>query len=422
MSKQFIPLLLVCGLTVFLYSCQKEGRIQEVSPTDTELPGTEAFAKNLINIHVSSIEELYTAVNDPANAGAQITLAPGTYLLDATYPNRGRLELQEDMSLYGQPGDPHAVVIDQSGLPNTSYAGPLTGGIRIGKGTNKLKWLSLKGGSLSANPFAVVTTDLPSSETYIEISHVIVNSNGSRIGIDLRNRLAEHTGRKVYASVEHSEVTGFVNALGFAISVQNANGASNAAIKVALKQNYVHGNRIGLLAGNGSISGTTENSVIEIESHADRFEGNGVGVDPSGGVNSSASTFSNNNTTIIEMHGTSISNNNPPQNPVLTPVNGALPGGIYAAGGYNSVVGPGGFNRASNNWLKIELWGCDVSNNNGVDINAFGAWCNPTTILAGTNNRLDIFLHGVSAQATVNAVHSVPFEPAGTNVVNVTRN
>jgi hypothetical protein len=38
-------------------------------------------------IHVSSITELYAAVNDPENAGARIFIAPGTYLLDPTQPN-----------------------------------------------------------------------------------------------------------------------------------------------------------------------------------------------------------------------------------------------------------------------------------------------------------------------------------------------
>ncbi|HEY0679517.1 MAG TPA: hypothetical protein VGD17_14635 [Chitinophagaceae bacterium] len=423
MNKQLIIPLFACGLTICLGSCRKEGRMTEGSASHQETQRS-MIAENSQKIHVASIEELYTAVNDPANAGARIILAPGTYVLNDSYPNRGRLELQEDMSLEGQPGQPEAVLIDQSALPNTSYSGPvaITGGIRLGKGVNKLKWLSLKGGLLSALAFAVVTTDLPSSETHVEISHVIVTSNGSRIGLDIRNRLPEHAGRKVYATVEHSEVTGFVNSLGFAISAQNVNGASNAIIQLELKGNYIHGNRIGVLAGNGAISRTTENSVIEIKSHADRLEGNGVALDPSGGVNSNVLTFSSNNLTDIELHATSIRDNNPPGNPALTPVNGALPGGIYAAGGYNTAVGAGGYNRASNNVLRMALWGCDISNNNGFDINAVGAWCAPATILAGTNNKVDIFLHGLSAQATVDFINSVPFEPAGTNVVNVIRN
>jgi len=55
-------------------------------------------------IEVSNVEQLYDAVNEPANAGATIVLAPGRYVLTkvkagvGTRPNNGRLELQTDMS------------------------------------------------------------------------------------------------------------------------------------------------------------------------------------------------------------------------------------------------------------------------------------------------------------------------------------
>ena len=91
--------------------------------------------------------------------------------------------------------------------------------------------------------------------------------------------------------------------------------------------------------------------------------------------------------------------------------NGALPSGAIAA-----------YNRASNNLLRLEFWDCDISNNNGTDIYAYGAWSAPLALLAGTNNRAEIYLHGLSANATVVAVASVPAESAGTNVVNVFRN
>jgi hypothetical protein len=411
-------------ITVILLttSCKKD-----IINTTTQLdksPATGSFLKNNKKIQVSTVEELYTAVNDPNNAGTTILIAPGTYTLNAGYPNGGRLELQSDMGLQGQPGQQDLVVIDQSALPASSYAGPtaITGGIRMGKGTNTLEWLTLKGGLLSVAAFAVVSTDLPSTESSITIKHVTIISNGSRIGIDIRNRLPEHVGRKITASVENSEVTGFVNSLGFAISVQNVNGASHSSTKLSLKENYIHGNRIGLLAGNGATSRTTENASIDIISHADRFVGNGVGLDPSGGVNSGATTFSNNNSTVIKLYGSTIADNNPPGRPELVPVNGALPGGVYAAAAYNTVAGVVGFNRASNNLLRMEFYGCDISNNNGLDINAVAAWAAASTLLAGTNNLLEIYLHGPNPGPTVNAVASIPAEPAGTNVINVYRN
>ncbi len=411
-------------ITVILLSSSCKKEIFNPATQMGNYPGAGNVLDTKNKVQVATVDELYAAVNDPNNAGATILMAPGTYTLNAGYPNGGRLELQNDMGLQGQPGQQDLVIIDQSALPASSYAGPtaITGGIRVGKGFNSLEWLTLKGGLLSVGAFAVVTSDLPSTESTIAIKNVTVISNGSRIGIDIRNRLPEHVGRKLNVSVEHSEVTGFVNSLGFAISVQNVNGASNASTKLSLKGNYVHDNRIGLLVGNGATSRTTENASIDITSHADTFVSNGVGLDPSGGVNSGATTFSNNNSTIIKLYGSTIADNNPPGRPELVPVNGALPGGVYAAAAYNTVAGIVGFNRASNNLLRLEFYGGTISNNNGIDINAVGAWAAPSTVLAGTNNLLEVYLHGSSSLATVNAIASIPVEPAGTNVVNVYRN
>jgi hypothetical protein len=71
-------------------------------------------------IEVSNVEQLYDAINEPANAGATIVVAPGLYVLTkvkpgvGTRPNDGRLELQTDMSIYGATGHPEDVVIDSS--------------------------------------------------------------------------------------------------------------------------------------------------------------------------------------------------------------------------------------------------------------------------------------------------------------------
>src|SRR5262245_51276586 len=102
-------------------------------------------------VYVADVEQLYDAVNDSANEGAAIVLAAGTYILTANNPagvarpNGGRLELRQDMSLYGVAGDRAAVVIDAGGLPASSFtfglpAGQRTGVIRTGRGTNTIEW------------------------------------------------------------------------------------------------------------------------------------------------------------------------------------------------------------------------------------------------------------------------------------------
>lgn len=69
-------------------------------------------------VPVESVEQLYAAVNNPANAGSAISLAAGQYVLSvndasgAARPNGGRVELQRDMAVYGVKDDRTAVTID----------------------------------------------------------------------------------------------------------------------------------------------------------------------------------------------------------------------------------------------------------------------------------------------------------------------
>lgn len=411
-------------LSLFIISCQKEiKKPDHPAAYSTGIPRNNNQSQER-RVNVSTVAELYAAVNDADNAGSRIILAPGTYVLDASYLNGGRLELQANMTLQGQPGNAAAVLIDESALPNTSFITPTasTGGVRMGRGTNSLEWLTVKGGAASASPFAVIATDLLSVETTVRFSHVTILGNGSRIGLDIRNRLAEHAGRKIFAYLENSEITGLTSSFGFALAVFNVNNATGALIQLNMRENYIHANKIGIIANNGAFNRNQENSTVEINSYADRLTGNGCALDPTGGGNQSATTISNNNSTIIKMHGSNLSYNNPPGQPELQPVNGALPGAVYAVGGFNSVNAAAGYNRANNNIMKMEFRGCTIANNNGTDIYLFGAWCPPACILAGSSNLLEIVLQGNSASATVEAVASSPAEPAGTNVVNVYRN
>jgi hypothetical protein len=408
-------------------SCKKE-KNEAYTPSASQPADQPVYSQiadlSRSKIHVNDIEGLYAAVNDPANAGKEIVLARGTYVLNASYPNGGRLELQNDMALSGKPGQKNDVWIDQSFLPTSSFVIPAgrTGGIRMGLGTNKLEWLSIKGGAVASNPFSVINTDLLSTETTINLSHLHIEVNGANIGVNLRNRLAEHAGRKISAQLKSNEVTGAVNFNGFALAFQNANGASGAEIAVTMINNHIHGNKVGLLAFSSAQTLTIQNCKIKVLSFADRFEGNGLALDPSAGVNQALTTVADNNSTVIEMVGTKIRDNNPSPLPsALAPVNGALPGGVYAATAFNTVNNAAGVNRANNNVMRLRFWGCDISNNGPTDIYGYAAWCPPATILAGSDNRLDLFLIGRSSNVVVDAQASVPAEPAGTYVINVFR-
>src|SRR5258705_7676451 len=138
---KFAAFILLTG-TITILSCQKENS-QKDNPQ--EFFTSMSNANNVNRIMVADINQLYEAVNNPDNAGSLLVLAPGTYMLNASYLNGGRLELQMNMSLTGQPGHAESVVIDESTLPAASFTIPSvrTGGIRMGLGTNNLEWLTV---------------------------------------------------------------------------------------------------------------------------------------------------------------------------------------------------------------------------------------------------------------------------------------
>jgi hypothetical protein len=412
MRKQIIYAgLLSTASSLFIFSCQKEIN-QKEKQQEFFSATNNTNGKNENRIYVSDINQLYAAVNDPANVGALVVLEPGTYILSASYPNSGRLELQQDMELQGQPGNPEQIVIDQSALPSTSFTIPpssRTGGIRMGKGGNTIEWLTVKGNS---NALSAIDTDLPSNVTHVRIANLIVS--GGQIGIDIRNRLAEHGGRIIEAEIEHNEIVGNTAGFGTGIAIQNANGATGAIINTNLNGNYVHGNRVGLRAFNNAASSTVSNGSINIQSTADRFEENGLGMYLNGGISQASTAVATGNSLNFEVHGSSIRYNNPvPTPPEIQLVGQGIPGGIFAVGGNKTTSG----NNASNNKLVLSFWGSEISDNNG-DINVFGAFSSSSSI-AGINNLAEINLYGISANAIVVAVPSIPQELAGTNIVNV---
>jgi hypothetical protein len=409
MKKNCFQLLLLSSVLFLAVSCQKGIDKPFALPEESTSANNANVQKGKKKVYVSNLDELYAAVNDPENAGTEVVLAPGTYLLSASYPNGGRLELQTDMSLRGQPGQIDAVFIDQSALPISSYRLSPTitvAPIRIGRGINSIEWFSVKGGPAAVNPLAVIESDLLGDETNVTISHVSVDCNGSRTGILFRNRLEEHANRVINAKLEHSEIFGARSGIASGVAMQNR--ISGSQIKLDMKENYIHDCKIGIFNLNGGLGNSIDNCLLEFTSHSDRIENNGCGLDLSAASGGGAN-YSNNGSVIVKMYGASIKNNGVPQ---LAPTNGALLSGIYAASAYGAI--------ASNNNLNISLWGCEISNNNAPDIYAYGAYSS-TAVIAGVNNRLDLNLYGLSANATLESAASVPAEPAGTNVVNIYR-
>ncbi|HEX2456187.1 MAG TPA: hypothetical protein VHI99_20975 [Vicinamibacterales bacterium] len=358
-------------------------------------------------IEVSNVEQLYDAVNEPANAGATIVLAPGRYVLTrvkpgvGTRPNNGRLELQTDMSISGVTGHPGDVVIDSSDPvngPSFALEGGLGNGgtIRIGRGRNSVEWLTVVGGSNSA---AGVQTDLVGAPAVLRVAHVV--SRGSVRGIDVRNLGPAGAGRTIVIDLDDNEVfeNTAMNGQGLRFVNSNADGAS---IVATLHNNRSHDNNQGFLASNER----SNHASITIDSHDDRFEDDMIGGVIFGGLTTAAGTASG-NTVTFTMHAGSIDGSHgsvPTQN---------LTAGLNVIGGaFTPPLGTA--NSAASNAVRVSIWGTKFDDNAALDVEAWGAK-SLTPDLAGTENVVTVDLHGVSAQARSLAHDSVPDEAAGTN-------
>jgi len=371
-------------------------------------------------VYVADVEQLYAAVNDPVNAGATVVLAPGIYSLSSkdpaniARPNGGRLDLQQDMSLYGVAGDRAAVVIDAAALPQSSFTVPFgrTGVIRTGRGSNGVEWLTIAGNPLAA---AAVETDLVSTpEVHIRVAHV-VGGNSAR-GVDIRNVTATMAGRRIDAEIVDGEFFRGVEG----IRVINFMGADDGDISVVMSGNRSYENVLGCIFENNRSSRAT----IYVRSSGDRFENNWLGCQIGGGLVTTTTGAANSNSVVFEAHGTHFINNTS-----TTIYNDTGPtftdfGGLLVVGGDALARA----NTTSHNTVTVRLWGCRVAENSsplrdppGIDFAAFGARSGDASGIAGIDNHVTIELHGVSKQVDVVAVDSVPVDLSGSNTVTVLR-
>ena len=361
-------------------------------------------------VNVANIEELYTAVNNPANAGNQIVLAPGVYMLSVNgaggvaRPNGGRLELQENMSLKGVVGDRSAVVIDAANLPLSSFNSappvPLTAAIRMGRGTNAIEWLTARN---AVNGNANIGTDIASAMTNIRVAHIA--STNSQRGLDCRNFGAAQAGRTINAEIIDNEFyNNRIGTLGEGFRIASQQGANGGIINATLAGNRSYYNFVGLLLENNR----SNNAVSTVFSSGDRFFENGFGALVGGGL-STVATVANGNTVSFTAYGDSFENNNGFNNFDF--------GGLIIVAGENTTI-PNGVN---NNTVNVELRNCRFSNNQVHDIAAFGARSMPLSAgLPGTNNRARLRLLGTLVPVLETA-DSIPETPGGMNSATIIR-
>jgi hypothetical protein len=311
-----------------------------------------AAASARATVYVASTTQLYAAVNDTANAGALVVVAPGHYALDPSQPNGGRLELQTDMGLEGVQDDPGAVVIDAFALTSYRIGQFFTGPIRIGRGVNSVEWLTVESAINGAS--AAIDTDLPSTIANVHIAHVV--AQGSSRGIQLRNVGSDQAGRVLIALLENNLIRDNQLGAGVGIRIANNNGADNATIRATLRGNDSMRNIIGCSGENLNSTG----SAILIDSTADRFTDNVQGCTFFAGASIGNATDANDNLLEFVAHGSAFTGNV-----------GTLPptvpwgGGIVAIGGANGTTQF----QQNRNSLDIALWGTSFGGNQIADIN-----------------------------------------------------
>jgi hypothetical protein len=409
-------------------------------------------------VFVSTVDQLYDAVNDETNAGAAIVLAPGVYVLSATYvneygqtisrPHGGRLELQADMSLSGvcAPTDSScsrdraAVVIDANrfdqfgkrllGSPSFAFKPNFrTGIINTGRGNNTIEWLTIAGNPLAA---ASISTDLLQKDasdsplpTSIRVAHVVARDSAR--GVDIRNVMPDTKGRRIVAEIEDSDFSWGIEGIRFA----NFAGADYGEITAVMRGNRSHANRNGCIFENNRSS----NANIAVRSDGDLFDDNGLGCLIGGGLANPTTGSANFNTTKFDVHQSRFTNNTRTEfNPETGGPLFSDKGGVVVTGGeLLGASSPSYQYSASGNAVIVRLWDCEIAGNYSVemrdgvpiehfDFEAFGARSDvmpSSDVPAGTDNHALIQLRGTTAAVDVVEHDSVPEDPNGTNTVNV---
>jgi hypothetical protein len=249
-------------------------------------------------IGVNNVEELYTAVNNPANDNVRILLAPGTYALTEMAPcgtplcplrpNLGRLFLREGMDLIGnnsylldhgipQPRDAIGEVfadpatetfIDGSALfgdPPSDAGGSsvIHAGLR-----NHVQNLTVRGNGFNAAQIEVVP---PRSGTSVVVSGCILE--GGRRGIFVNNTGPIASGTQSTATIEGNVLRHHRSHFGFGIHVLHFQTVGDQIV-VKASNNRVYDNNFGLyLPSLGSIESQT--TVI---SRSNTYQGNAIGI------------------------------------------------------------------------------------------------------------------------------------------------
>lgn len=340
-------------------------------------------------IQISNVEELYSAINDPANAGTTLVLSSGTYMLSASdptgvlRPKGGRIELQPDMSLSGVEGDRDAVVINAFNLPASSFPSTVNGvatgpnaSVRMGLGHNALEWLTVRDARFAQANIDTGLQPLDAGGSYIRVAHVA--STGSTRGLNVLNFGPKTSGQTIEADIIDNDF--FDNGFGISegIRIGNFAGATGSTVNVRMSNNRSWGQKQGsLIVNNGAMEST-----VNVFSSGNRFYDNGAGTLIFGGL-SSNNMRADDNTINFEAHRDQFLGNTGPTE--------FDHGGLFVLG-TEDVSDDGG---GSNNTVNIQLWGCRMLDNDLTDLTGVGARSlSESKQSLSQNNHVTIEIHG----------------------------
>ncbi len=393
------------------------------------------FAQNVVR--VSTVEELYAAVNDPANEGAVIDVAPGTYVLTPTdlsgdpRPNLGSLVLPPGSVLRG-----HNEYVDLDGdgvwdprdpsLPDV-YADPATETIVDAANLTGLTFemnvisLGLDNGverltvrnNLNAGALIGVTIKPRTGGLKGVVTNCIVE--GGQRGLRTHHEFESFSGLESSALFE-GNISRHNSAPGFGIQIQNG-GVTNSTWDVTLRNNRSYGNTaFGLFV----VAIASDNSELSVDSVNNIYEQNSLGVNlvaRDGDLSCPVVYFSGSNGNQLRFVsvGDAIWNNNSGTNPR---------GGVQArAGVRNSALG----GTCSDNFLKLKLirtrfvQGVGVENRWGTerrDLTLYGAFGNGG-IFPGSGNVAKLLLRRGHSDGSPGAFVCIDSDPPAANKVIV---
>jgi hypothetical protein len=245
--------------------------------------GQMARAQDRPIVHVNTVDQLYAAVNEPANADALIVLAPGIYTLSSTAPNGGTLLLQPHTGLVGYneyqdvdgdgvwdevdwPAEHRVPVTRALARPKTDTiidGTPLTinaGVIRVGRldgqqeADNSVSRLTIKGGlpaGTDAGGAEVSARALPLGSSIRVTDCVLETGQRGIYLVSVLNNVTSHLVAERNILRDHDltpQTTGSSRGWGIHLDPEGSNGIalSNVSLTAHLRHNRFYNNRIGL--------------------------------------------------------------------------------------------------------------------------------------------------------------------------------